>query len=654
MSSKFSGRIIKIFSYGFTIKTLSGEIGTLKNESILDDDLRSSLKLDSHIVVYDNGRRSVKGGILWDLNPADNKTQTKLNSEANNKFIDNISSDNFLSPLFKGKSREQSIELVNTLVGSIESIDADEIYKIALNLIEINRSFKPILNKTLNTILFFKANRGFKYRMWIDKLIKYCDFGEVLNKYEEGADSIVNFLNSEYNFDARFSKDIAPPQCYTSGIQDLLLAQIKNAHKSIKIAVAWFTNPKLLNALAGSVKKGVEVILVTNNDLINNGGYCLRLDDLIEAGGSIHLAEYPETLNHKFAIFDNSCVITGSYNWTISAEHFNRENVIRVEGEGMDSTIAGYLSIFEKMIEDFEKVQRMPETVPEKPQYDRYSFKQYITEETIFLAKRTQNPEKRKYFYQRAAILTPNHPQIPDEYKTSEAAQNVSRRNSVIKEEQRLRHQEESISAQLEVTSSQIAELKAQVQAFDASNPQSEDAVELKNRIDKLTQDVTNGEQQIVILQQEQELLQNVSKSNLVGSNGKFRVHLEWRTIDDLDLHLIIPDGQEIYYSNKNITSNGCTGHLDVDANAGSNYTSSPQENIFWDDTAPEGRYKINIHCFTYRSGCSSIPFVVTVFSEGSDPITKTGLYNTSEAQAKQTKTILEFDFSRENGIKIL
>ena len=36
----------------------------------------------------------------------------------------------------------------------------------------------------------------------------------------------------------------------------------------------------------------------------------------------------------------------------------------------------------------FNQVYKMPETVPDRPQYDRSSFKQYISDELVLRAKR--------------------------------------------------------------------------------------------------------------------------------------------------------------------------------------------------------------------------------------------------------------------------
>jgi phosphatidylserine/phosphatidylglycerophosphate/cardiolipin synthase-like enzyme len=40
-------------------------------------------------------------------------------------------------------------------------------------------------------------------------------------------------------------------------------------------------------------------------------------------------------MHHKFAVFDERLVVTGSYNWTNSAEHANYENIILLDDPGV-------------------------------------------------------------------------------------------------------------------------------------------------------------------------------------------------------------------------------------------------------------------------------------------------------------------------------
>ena len=84
------------------------------------------------------------------------------------------------------------------------------------------------------------------------------------------------------------------------------------------------------------------------------------------------------------------------------------------------------------------------------------------------------------------------------------------------------------------------------------------------------------------------------------GKNGEVQFSLVWKTIDDLDLHVVTPDGERIYFEHRNSV---CDGVLDVDRNAKANTaTDAPVENVRWlkGDT-PEGRYTIVIHLFKPR-----------------------------------------------------
>jgi cardiolipin hydrolase len=49
------------------------------------------------------------------------------------------------------------------------------------------------------------------------------------------------------------------------------------------------------------------------------------------AGIHVEVSEQARLLHHKFAVIDGRYVVTGSYNWTESAERRNRENMVILE-----------------------------------------------------------------------------------------------------------------------------------------------------------------------------------------------------------------------------------------------------------------------------------------------------------------------------------
>jgi uncharacterized protein YfaP (DUF2135 family) len=117
-------------------------------------------------------------------------------------------------------------------------------------------------------------------------------------------------------------------------------------------------------------------------------------------------------------------------------------------------------------------------------------------------------------------------------------------------------------------------------------------------------------------LQQEIHLLENIRDTELQGQSGKLRINLAWNTTDDLDLHVVTPNG-EIFYSNKKVEHNGIIGQLDVDKNAGNDIVSNPQENVNFDGM-PVGLHKIYVHFYTLREK-EDVPFILTIISENGD-----------------------------------
>ena len=117
---------------------------------------------------------------------------------------------------------------------------------------------------------------------------------------------------------------------------------------------------------------------------------------------------------------------------------------------------------------------------------------------------------------------------------------------------------------------------------------------------------------------------------------GDIQITLTWDNGNDLDLHVIDPNGEEIYFSNPRSESNGI---LDVDDRNGYG-----PENIYWEtNTALSGTYQVYIHYYSGSSSSNSSNYKVLINAFG---LTKTF---TGSITYDETIHITDFD---QNGLK--
>ena len=134
-------------------------------------------------------------------------------------------------------------------------------------------------------------------------------------------------------------------EAYFENIRNLIIDNIRASKSEIKIAVAWFTQRQLFDSVLDALERGVKVSLIMMKDFINCGIYGLPLQSFVDKGGLLHfVTSRGWTMHNKFCLFDNSMVISGSYNWTYSAETRNAENVIATDDDDVCSRFDDYFN----------------------------------------------------------------------------------------------------------------------------------------------------------------------------------------------------------------------------------------------------------------------------------------------------------------------
>ncbi len=129
---------------------------------------------------------------------------------------------------------------------------------------------------------------------------------------------------------------------------------------------------------------------------------------------------------------------------------------------------------------------------------------------------------------------------------------------------------------------------------------------------------------------------------------GVLRCSLAWYNTDDLDIHVIEPGGNEIFYGGKCSTTGG---NLDVDMNAGRPLKTDAVENITWPDLRRmrEGVYKVFIHQFSKR-GSDNVGFEAEIEYDG---VVHEFFYPKAQ-QSKRSVAVAEFEFTHKDGIKFI
>lgn len=122
------------------------------------------------------------------------------------------------------------------------------------------------------------------------------------------------------------------------GVSTAIINEISNAKASIEIQAYEFSSTSIASALVDAKNRGVAVFVILDRKnstaIFSKGSYLQKQDIPVRADG-VHAIMHDKTI-----IIDDYVVITGSYNFTDSAENANSENVVIIHDQ---STAKKYL-----------------------------------------------------------------------------------------------------------------------------------------------------------------------------------------------------------------------------------------------------------------------------------------------------------------------
>ncbi|MFZ1180788.1 MAG: phospholipase D family protein [Herbaspirillum sp.] len=114
-------------------------------------------------------------------------------------------------------------------------------------------------------------------------------------------------------------------------IEGLILDAVDNARRQVLVQAYILTSKPLTGALIAARKRGVDVRVLVDAGQLNKTGRT-RLAAMREAGIEIRAETKYRNAHNKIIVIDaadaDATVITGSYNFTWSAQNMNAENIL--------------------------------------------------------------------------------------------------------------------------------------------------------------------------------------------------------------------------------------------------------------------------------------------------------------------------------------
>ncbi|MCK5833581.1 phospholipase D family protein [bacterium] len=147
----------------------------------------------------------------------------------------------------------------------------------------------------------------------------------------------------------KISENIENIDVCFSAVEDcraLILKKILSANNTIDVAVYSLTNIELSRALIEAHSKGI-ITRVISDDKQSSGKYS-KTQYLADNGIPVRYDGSTGYMHHKFTVIDNAVILTGSYNWSNSAENKNDENLLLIRDKKLARK---YTNEFERLWE---------------------------------------------------------------------------------------------------------------------------------------------------------------------------------------------------------------------------------------------------------------------------------------------------------------
>jgi phosphatidylserine/phosphatidylglycerophosphate/cardiolipin synthase-like enzyme len=112
------------------------------------------------------------------------------------------------------------------------------------------------------------------------------------------------------------------------GAADAVVGEIDSAKTEVLVQAYYFTSAPIGKALIDAYKRGIRVEIILDPSQVKPDGQYCPAKFFFDAGIPVYIDPAHQIAHNKVMIIDRSTVVTGSYNFTRSAEEKNAENLL--------------------------------------------------------------------------------------------------------------------------------------------------------------------------------------------------------------------------------------------------------------------------------------------------------------------------------------
>lgn len=135
-----------------------------------------------------------------------------------------------------------------------------------------------------------------------------------------------------------FEQKTAFQTCFSpkGSCEAMIVANINQAEHSIEVASYSFTSRKIARALTRAQQRGIHVRVLSDKSQFKPHT-TTKIPTLIRARIPVRVDAQVNIAHNKYIVIDHEIVETGSFNFTVSANHYNAENVIIIHSKKLAS-----------------------------------------------------------------------------------------------------------------------------------------------------------------------------------------------------------------------------------------------------------------------------------------------------------------------------